>query len=298
MRKTTEEIVLRTEGRWLWLAWVLLCGMICCGEALGCAVTDVDLYVAVTEAQAPSSTKTEILLCSGSTEYWARVRWEASEVGGGKDDPFDLEIYESGTVIASKYGIADKDDPPDIGVQEYVIKIDHAYALEPRTHAISARVRRQGSAWKNSNTCMVRVFTLDVDIHNGQGGVLVPEADEETIGSFTAANLNDTDGDGHPDYDDAYNPVVANGSLGRDEIDLMKLVLHRPGDGPKIADGDVAVEIVSGNVKIWDDSVKTNEITTLQFATTAFSSSTMEWWVEARSWTALQGIERCGRRPR
>jgi hypothetical protein len=141
------------------------------------------------------------------------------------------------------------------------------------------------------------VYDADLDIYNGQGGPLAPETDqdadgiedEEDIGAFTVANLNDTNGDGFADNDDNHRPVTANGSRGRNEIDLMKLVLHKP--KPDGLTGDVRLVIVSGNIEIWSDSVKTTQITNLTFPTTNFTSDTIEWYVEARSSTTLQGIK-------
>ena len=142
----------------------------------------------------------------------------------------------------------------------------------------------------------VTVVKVDLDIYNGQAGSLVPETDqdsdaiedEEDIGAFAVANLNDTNGDGYADNDDNHRPVTANGNLGDDEDDLMKLVLRKP--LPTGVGGTVKLTIESGNVKIWSDGIKTTEETTLEFSTNNFVGDTIEWYVEARAATALQGI--------
>lgn len=149
-----------------------------------------------------------------------------------------------------------------------------------------------------SGTCRVAVVEVDSDIHNSQGGGLVPETDqdndkiedEEDIGAFAVANLNDTNGDGHPDNDDDYRPVTANGNLGRNERDLMRLVLRKPQPD---CGGKVRLNIVSGDVKIWSDEIKTTEIagSDLAFPVSNFTGAEIVWWVEARAATALQGIQ-------
>ncbi len=60
---------------------------------------------------------------------------------------------------------------------------------------------------------------IDLQIADGQGGKLLPPAEEETPGAFTVANLNDTDGDGKPDISD--DEVTG-------EVDLMELKMHPP----------------------------------------------------------------------
>lgn len=146
----------------------------------------------------------------------------------------------------------------------------------------------------------VTVFGVDLDIYNGQGSSSsppVPETDqdgdgiedEEDIGAFTVANMNDTNGDGYVDSDNNHRPVTANGNRGRNEIDLMKLVLRKP--MPASMTGDVRLTVVSGPCSIWSDSVKTTQITNLTFPTSNFTSDTIVWYVEATSSTVLQGIK-------
>lgn len=149
----------------------------------------------------------------------------------------------------------------------------------------------------NTDTKTPIIVRCDIDIWNGQSGPMAPDEtdydldgieDEEDIGAFTVANLNDTNGDGHPDNDDSYRPVVASGTGARDEIDLMKIVLHKP--EPAALAGSVRLVIEAGDIKIWDDPVKTNEITDLEFSIADCPAEGKTWYVEARAATSLQGI--------
>ncbi|MHC5058045.1 MAG: hypothetical protein ACYTKD_25575 [Planctomycetota bacterium] len=114
--------------------------------------------------------------------------------------------------------------------------------------------------------------------------------DEENVGAFTVANLNDTNGDGYPDNDDTHRPVTKNGNLGRDEQYLMKLTLWKPCHD---MGGSVRLTVVSGNVKFWPDETKSGgEITDLEIPVSTFSGDSLTWWVEAREpTTELQGIK-------
>ncbi len=92
--------------------------------------------------------------------------------------------------------------------------------------------------------------SINLEIFNGQfvpGMLAVADDKEESVGAFTVANSNDTDGDGKADNADA-NGVLA-GPTGRNEVDLMKLVLHKP-----IPDngGNVTLTVVAGSVVLWN----------------------------------------------
>jgi hypothetical protein len=126
---------------------------------------------------------------------------------------------------------------------------------------------------------------VNLVIHNGlagfSGGQAISEADEEQKGAVTVANLNDTDGDGTVDKDDDEVAVTGANPPGRDEIDLMKLILNKPDpdDG-----GAATLSVASGDVKLWKESTKEHE-----FALSAGSAQVptaelpMTLWVEARS---------------
>lgn len=94
---------------------------------------------------------------------------------------------------------------------------------------------------------------IDLVIHNGQSGSAIAEGpDEEEIGAFTVANKNDTDGDGKVDNVDN-DGVIAN-AKGRNEVDLMKLVIKKPNPDNG---GPVKLTIVGGSVVIWSNETKT-----------------------------------------
>ena len=81
---------------------------------------------------------------------------------------------------------------------------------------------------------------LNINISRGQGGPVVPDKDEVKIGSFTVANLNDTDGDGVDDFAD--NSVVVS-PKGIDEVDLMRLDIDKP---TPYTGGDVVLTVAGG----------------------------------------------------
>ncbi len=174
-------------------------------------------------------------------------------------------------------------------------------------------------------TCAVDVCGVNLTIYKSQFGPAVGENEEEIIGSYTVANLNDTDGDGATDVgennvsrvsrvisaaaaagsssvsltnvEDVNGLAVGNqviissggntqvvtitnlsspppviefapplaqdfpagstlGNSGRDEVDLMKLVLE--GAGPP--DKTKRLSLLSGSAKVWGSSKKLNEI--------------------------------------
>jgi hypothetical protein len=100
-------------------------------------------------------------------------------------------------------------------------------------------------------------YVVNLEISNGQstGSVLVAAA-EEKPGAFTVANLNDTDGDGVPDNTDK-KVVPASADKGRNEVDLMRLLIHKP--EPDKGE-TVTLKVVSGNVALWKKSTKEDPI--------------------------------------
>ena len=105
------------------------------------------------------------------------------------------------------------------------------------------------------DTMKMTVVKVDLKIYNGQNAINpVADEKEETVGAFTVANLNDTDGDGVIDNVD--NDVTAT-ARGRNEVDLMKIIFNKP--EPKDLKGKLRIRIVSGNVKIWEYFFKGKE---------------------------------------
>lgn len=120
-----------------------------------------------------------------------------------------------------------------------------------------------------------RIKNVNLTIYNGNAvTVAVRESDEESVGAFTVANLNDTDGDGTTDKNDT---SVKQSAAGRDERDLMKLVIEAPSGIP----GNLVLTRVSGTVKIWEQRTKEIEIplTSNKFEFPA-SQSPYTVWIE------------------
>lgn len=132
---------------------------------------------------------------------------------------------------------------------------------------------------------------VNLIIHNGlkneSGGQEISGDDDEEYskGAFTVANLNDTDGDNNPDWDD--NEVA---SVKRDEVDLMELTVTQPNPNEG---GNVTLSVKTGNVKLWKFPTKKEEFElTDNKATIATDQLPITLWVEARDVSAaLRDIE-------
>lgn len=119
-------------------------------------------------------------------------------------------------------------------------------------------------------------------------GIPLSDGDKTAIGAVTVANKNDTDGDGIVDLDDT-DVRPGSSTLGRNEIDLIKVVIKKVNEGSSLS-GNVIFKINSGNVKIWTHPWKGTEITTLPYTFTA-SQLDKTLYLEALDASSYQGIE-------
>jgi hypothetical protein len=89
------------------------------------------------------------------------------------------------------------------------------------------------------------------------GNMPVPDDKEYKRGAVTLANLNDTDGDGIPDNEDM--SVLAS-SVGRNEIDLMRLDIPNPLQGGNLA---LKLHVLEGADKVafWTQPFKGSQLT-------------------------------------
>ncbi len=129
--------------------------------------------------------------------------------------------------------------------------------------------------------------SVDLEISSGQSGQALGEDAEETPGAFTVANLNDTDSsykDDDPNPDSPQNTDSSQNSV-PGEQDLMQLVLHKPTGA---ADEDPVTLTVGAGAKLWKDSTKGTEVTTLVFKAGDLPQTL---WVEATAGsTSLRDI--------
>src|SRR5262249_22215995 len=103
-----------------------------------------------------------------------------------------------------------------------------------------------------SDWATVSMLVVDppkIDIWDGQNGAKV--TDKVNVGAFTVANYNDTNGDWI--VDSSQDVVKAVKGSGRDEVDLMKIVIHKP---EKAKETDDVVLKVRGDAAVWMRSWK------------------------------------------
>jgi len=105
----------------------------------------------------------------------------------------------------------------------------------------------------------IRIFDGFYDWASGtswSGGQMVPDAIEASKGAVAVANLNDTDGDTIPDYQDM---SVTASLVGRNEIDLMKLLVLKP---QPYSGGSLKLRVLEGGqrVKFWKAPTKEDSL--------------------------------------
>lgn len=122
-------------------------------------------------------------------------------------------------------------------------------------------------------------LAIDLDIHNGQDGNEVPEPQEESLGAFTVANTNNTDGDTNLDVNQ--NPVL-------NEVDLMQMIIRKP--SRQGADDRLILTKESGSAAVWSSKTKGTPISLPKEYTYAELPVTL--WVEATDTsTTIRDIE-------
>jgi hypothetical protein len=96
--------------------------------------------------------------------------------------------------------------------------------------------------------------TLNIGIFHGHDGDFVPGALEETVGAFTIANLNDTDGDAIIDASDENVDITTPELQGKAEVDLMRFRIGRP---ETLALGTlIRITPNSPNIRFWQEATK------------------------------------------
>lgn len=134
----------------------------------------------------------------------------------------------------------------------------------------------------------VLLFALNMRIENGQSGPEVKPEESKTVGAFTVANLNDTDGDGTVDNKDQVVKRSPPQTTGVNEMDLMRLTIHQPAD-PNPAPVTLTVQ---GNAKLWRLSTKETEFAltngSASIAPSDFVNGKFTLWVEITEASAAQ----------
>jgi hypothetical protein len=181
------------------------------------------------------------------------------------DDDFTLHVEDlpqHGTL--AHFDDIDGDALPDGGFL-YTAEYGYSGADSFTYYANDNILDNGGNPTGVSGLATVSIYVLprvNLTIYNGpranrMGGMPVNDADEETIGAFTVANLNDTDGDGIRDNVDD-NGIPPDPSKGEPEIDLIALDIDKP-----VPDqgGMVDLYTTPTMVRLWEEPWKETEIT-------------------------------------
>ena len=120
------------------------------------------------------------------------------------------------------------------------------------------------------------LIEIDLDIFNGQDGAEVIDDKEVTIGAFTVANINNTDGNsssnGAPGIDRDQATVPG-------EVDLMKMIIRKP--SRNIAGKKLTLTLKSGSAKVYPEKTKGTEVAIPHEYTYEDIGEGVTLWVEA-----------------
>jgi hypothetical protein len=132
-------------------------------------------------------------------------------------------------------------------------------------------------------TATADMVVPNLDIYNGQGGAVVRDQDETTIGAFTVVNKNDTDGDAKVDNADDQGVHAADG-VGVSEMDLMRLRVNKPtGFG---ANDTVTVAVTHGAARFFGTNLRENNfgqtltLNAASFVVNGQPVQSLDYWVE------------------
>ena len=129
----------------------------------------------------------------------------------------------------------------------------------------------------------------NLELYNGQRGVL-----SNNRGAVTVANLNDTDADGKIDNSNDDTDGSAASAQGRDEVDLMKLVIKK---NVSLDPNQFWIKKTKGNIRLWTTETKKVEFkldanNEAKLSKLAFGGNTATLYVEALSpSTGIKDIE-------
>ena len=200
-------------------------------------------------------------------------------------DTFEFNLIEGASGIIGQinaddpendsYKIASSDIPSPFAIDANgQLSVQANETASPGTYTFNIEVTgTKGNPGPDTAVVTINVteVIVDLQIYNGQGATS-PVVEETSLGAFTVANLNDTDGDGTPDNVDQYVTC---------EQDLMRLVIKKPVD--QIV-GNVILTVSSG-VALWRTEDKFNPIPLINgsvanFTAADFTSGDLTVWVE------------------
>ena len=137
--------------------------------------------------------------------------------------------------------------------EEWFESLAHTYANPNQTYTIAVTAQDDDGG-ETTKYVSSQAEPVLLTIFNGQNGRQVPHPQNLSVGAFTVANLNDTDGDAVEDNWDDIVDIITPELAGKAEVDLMKLVIHRPENYDGMS--PVVVTTSTNSIKFWTEPTK------------------------------------------
>lgn len=176
-----------------------------------------------------------------------------AKLPNGKDTYVDVWKLPEGTAVVllknDSGGVQIKCTFPAASAGEFPLAAEGNIAGVGGTTSSSPGGTSEGLHW----SAKVGNQKFDLIVCNGQDGPEVSEEKEETVGAFSVANLNDTDGDGRVDREET-GADVNNQIAG--EKDMIKVIIKKVTD--ETIAGSVKLEMTGDGtkVKLWKKQTK------------------------------------------